>query len=382
MQQALSIHYAALFWFIGYVVTYWPRWLQDRGFDSTEIGLILAAAVWMKIPLNLTLGRLSRRTGERRLYIRLLALIVLLALPLFWLGRSFELYLLLWAVAGASITALIPLTDSISVTLQQKSRFDYGRARLWGSMSFIVAAILGGWVLGKVGIEHTLTLMLAGALALLVTAALLPDLRSRPARNTHPPAGALLASREFLLFLAVVALTQSSHAVLYGFASIHWRSAGHSEAVIGWLWAEGVIAEIIIFFFAARFTGRLGPWRLLMLGSSMATVRWIGLASTSSLGGLVVLQWLHAFSFALTHLGMMEFIRHKIAGEATTSAQTLVDAVALGLAFGTSMLLAGLLYGAVGASGWYAMAVMTALAFILATTGRFRFRNAGPLNSA
>ena len=45
---------------------------------------------------------------------------------------------------------------------------------------------------------------------------------------------------------AAGALIQSSHAVYYAFGTIHWQAAGHSEAVIGWLWAEGVIAETVL----------------------------------------------------------------------------------------------------------------------------------------
>ncbi len=368
-----------MFWFIGFVITYWPRWLQDRGFDSTEIGFILAGAVWMKFPLNLLLGNLSQRSGKRRLYIQALSLIVLLALPLFYFNRSFGVYVLIWAIIGSSITALIPMTDSISVSLQQKSHLNYGHVRLWGSLSFICAAIIGGTILDSVGISHTLTLMIFGAAILLLSASMLPDLRSQPAKDSLAALTTLLSSREFILFLMVVALIQSSHAVLYGFASIHWRSLGLSEATIGWLWAEGVIAEIVIFFFSARFTSRLGPWRLLMLGSLIATIRWAGLANTSSLTGLILLQWMHAFSFALSHLGMMEFIRQKIATDASTSAQTLIDALALGLAFGGTMLLAGVLYGMYAGEAWYAMSFMTAVAFVLASRGHIQFHGIGKI---
>ena len=69
----------------------------------------------------------------------------------------------------------------------------------------------------------------------------------------------------FLLFLGAAAAIQSSHAVYYAFGTLHWRGLGHSEAVIGWLWAEGVIAEILLFAFGSALGSRLSPARLLMV---------------------------------------------------------------------------------------------------------------------
>ena len=42
-------------------------------------------------------------------------------------------------------------------------------------------------------------------------------------------------------------LLNSSHAVLYGFGTLHWRSLGISNGLIGLLWTVGVLAEIVIF---------------------------------------------------------------------------------------------------------------------------------------
>ncbi|HBR98007.1 MAG TPA: hypothetical protein DD979_11610, partial [Gammaproteobacteria bacterium] len=201
-----------------------------------------------------------------------------------------------------------------------------------------------------------------------------PDLEASAARRGRSQSRLLLQQPQFLLFLAAIALVQSSHAVLYGFATIHWRDAGISEAAIGWLWAEGVIAEIAVFYTAAHFTRRLGPWRLLMISSMIASLRWAGLASTTTLTHLILLQWLHAFSFALSHLALVEFITRRVPASATTSAQTLVDALSLGLAFGGTMLLAGILYTAYAGGAWYLMCAMTLIALALAFLGHRRFR--------
>ena len=98
----------------------------------------------------------------------------------------------------------------------------------------------------------------------------------------------------FVIFLIAVGLVQASHAAYYGFATIHWRAAGLSDDVIGALWAEGVLAEIVLFAFSGAVVRRLGPVRLLLLGAAAGIVRWAIIGSTTDLVAVAGVQWLHS----------------------------------------------------------------------------------------
>lgn len=371
--QKLSLQFFSIFWLLGLVITYWPGWLQDRGLQSSEIGLVLASAFWFKVPMSLFMGGLADRTGRRKPLLLFIAVTVVVTLPAFYFGNNFLLYFVLWSIAGSAITAAIPLTDSLAISLRKRGLLSYGRVRLWGSVGFIVAALAGGQLLTVFGMQYTLGFMVAGSILLLFSTFLLPDTQQKPRISKQLAITELLSHREFVLFLCVAGLTQSSHALLYGFASIHWRDAGLSESAIGWLWAEGVIAEVFVFYFAARFTARLGPWRLLMIGSFAATIRWIGFTQTTDLPTLMLLQVLHACSFAMTHLGIIEFVSGKIPENLSTSAQTITDSFAQGILFGISMMLAGVLYGQYSGQSWYVMSIMALVACILGFIGYKHF---------
>ena len=85
-----------------------------------------------------------------------------------------------------------------------------------------------------------------------------------------------------------------------------------TPSVIGWLWAEGVIAEIILFAFGVRLVRWMGPATLIALGGLAGAVRWSVTGLTPGLGILVVMQALHAFTFAATHLGAIYFISRRV----------------------------------------------------------------------
>ena len=82
----------------------------------------------------------------------------------------------------------------------------------------------------------------------------------------------MLRQPAFVLMLSACELIQGSHAVYYAFGTIHWRSIGYSEDVIGALWAEGVICEVALFAFGATVIRRFGAGRLIILAGLAAGV--------------------------------------------------------------------------------------------------------------
>jgi len=86
--------------------------------------------------------------------------------------------------------------------------------------------------------------------------------------------GEFAADRRFWLFVASGAALQSSHQLYYGFGTLYWRELGFSDPVIGVLWAEGVVAEIVLFWLSAPLVARIGPLGLMALGGVAGILRW------------------------------------------------------------------------------------------------------------
>ncbi|MEX0695874.1 MAG: MFS transporter, partial [Rhodospirillales bacterium] len=201
---------------------------------------------------------------------------------------------------------------------------------------------------------------------------LLPDFRSPPAEKGSQPITRVLTDRTFLIFVAATACIQGSHALYYGFGTLNWLRMGLGEGVIGLLWAEGVIAEVILFVFAAKAIRRVGPARLIALGGLACLIRWSLTAYTDALPVIVILQILHAFTFGAAHLGAMYFIADRMPEDVSATAQTIYALLVSGLGIGLTSFLAGHLYGAYQGQAYLAMAVMGGIGMILAWSIRRR----------
>jgi PPP family 3-phenylpropionic acid transporter len=171
----------------------------------------------------------------------------------------------------------------------------------------------------------------------------------------------LLRSGTFVLFLLSVGLIQSSHAAYNTYGAIHWQKEGLSKAAIGWLFAEGVLAEIVLFRLARLVWLRVPALWLIGLGALGGTLRWCALATTSSLPVLIAVQWLHALSFGCTHLGALQWIQQRVSPERSTTAQGLAAAVASGVCSAAATGLASVWYPADGGSVFFGMAGIATL---------------------
>lgn len=367
----LGLFYAATFAVLGIYLPFWPVWLQSRGCDNVAdvmIGQILArtlAGPWLSQRVD--------RSGRSQSTIVLLSIASLLALFPFLLAGSF------WALFGCSFLfglcypPMQPILDNLTLLTARQRGFDYGRVRLWGSLSFLSVNVLGGAMLGAMpfvggrssGLPTNVGAVFWWLAAALASTALLALSLPGDAPAARPPLrsaiAVLLRDRRFLLFLAAVGLLQGSHAAYYSFASLRWLHAGIAPIGIGALWAEGVLAEVMLFFVMRPLVDRWQPTTLLLVGAAGAVVRWLCLFATTSLPLLFAVNWLHALSFAAVHIGSLQYLYRSVPGERMATAQGLVAAANSGVFLILGSKIAGWLYDGGNGVPFAAMAAMAAV---------------------
>ena len=376
----LAAFYALVFGAFGLSLPYWPLWLASRGLDPDTIGLVFAAASFAKILGTPAATALADRLDRRRAVIVALVALTFLVNLCFLPVRGSLPILILSFLAGLFTSPVTPLTDTLTLALARDGGFAYGRVRLFGSLGFLLVALAGGATIAGRPADLILWLMLAMLAAGLGAAWLLPECVAAD-RALHPPSLAaqlagmlsLLRRPDIAWFLLACGLIQNSHLAYYGFGTLYWRQAGLGSATIGWLWAEGVIAEIVLFAAAPLYLERVGAERLIMLGGLGAALRWTALGLSTDLAVLLPMQLLHALSFGAAHLGAMLYLaRHAPAGLGAT-AQGLYAGLPLGIGTGLVYAVTGILFAHYGGGTTFLGMATLALAGV-AAMGRVSMR--------
>jgi len=357
----LSVFFAALFAGYGVNVPYLPLWLDARGLGATEISLVLALPAIVRIATTPALAFLADRHRAHRGMLAGAGGVAALATAMLAMSYGFWPILAVAIVTGAATAALLPLSETVAMRGVRDANLDYGRMRLWGSVTFVVGSVAGGFMIGRLGTEAIVWAMAACALATLLAAMALPGAGAADPgvvqRLRVADAMTLAIWPPFLWFLAAGSAVQAAHALIYAFGSLHWRVQGVGPGWIGTLWAIGVVVEIALFACSNAATRRFGPLRLLTGAAVAALVRWVVMAADPPLSALVPLQMLHGLTFGAAHIGAMYFISRAVSPDQAATAQA-IYATAVGTTMAVMTLLAGGLYARLGGTAYLAMALL------------------------
>jgi PPP family 3-phenylpropionic acid transporter len=360
----LSLFYAGYFLVGGVLFPFWPLLLEARGMDPLQISLLMALALWLRAAAGPLVTRHADRSGDSRKPLLACAAAAFAVMLVFYWAAGFWALLLANIVFFFAYSSVGPLAETISLRSVSAEQ-GYGRVRLWGSVSFVVAAIAGGFALdasGGLAASTIVTLLLIALAILLLFSFTLPKAAAKNAERAQAPLRTLLSNKPFVLFLICTAMIHAAHGVYYGFSTIHWTSIGYSNSTVGLLWGEGVLAEIFLFAFGAPLVRRLGPIGLISIAAGLGALRWAVLALTNELWIVAVVQLLHGASFGAMHLGAMLFITRAVPNAYANSAQGLLGGLTYGAGLGAGLLLAGWLYGLYGADAYWSNAALSALA--------------------
>jgi MFS transporter, PPP family, 3-phenylpropionic acid transporter len=370
--------YAAFFLFAGIQMPYLPAWLEARGLDAREIGIVLAVPMLIRIVAVPLATRLIDRHAEVQVALAAAATLSAVGYAVMGFTGGFVAILAAYAAISVLSSPVLPLADSYGLRGLRARGAAYGPVRLWGSVAFILANIAGGVLLGRLGAGVLVWALAATMAATAVAAWRLPRTPEGAGATTRQPAsGGLWRSGVFVAVIVGASFIQASHAVLYGFATLQWTMRGLDGTTIGLLWALGVVAEIGLFAASARVIARVGAVEMILLGGIGAVLRWTAMAFDPPALLLPLLQCLHGLSFGATHLGAMDVLSRLVHRHGGATAQGDFSAVQGGT-FAAAMGVSGVLVAAFGSAAYFAMAAIAAAGFAIALGARPAWRESFP----
>lgn len=366
----VGLYFFAVFLTVGLYQPFWPVWLASRGLGPVEIGFLIGIGQLTRAVTSPIVAHFIDRRGDRRRPLIALSVLTMVSFGAYYFCSHIWQYMLVAILVGSTWGLIMPLGDSMALVHAREGRFQYGRIRLWGSVSFILATLMGGQVL-EIWPEDAVYWVLMAMFAFVVGSCLiLPDTRVPPSGRRFSAAIKLFIHPVFLLAILASAMLQASHSVYYIFGAIHWRGAGIDDRLIGVLWSVGVVAEILLFAVGARMSDKLGPFGLMFLAVAAGVIRWPLLALTNNFAILFFIQILHGITFGAAHLGAMAFLSRAVPASLSATAQSLHGALAMSALSALISPLSGNLYGSFGANAFFFMAALSVAGGLLAIAAR------------
>ena len=310
----ISQYFLGFFFAYGVYLPFWSLWFKEQGVTPTDIGLLVGLGLATRCVANLVITPRVHRVERLMPALRWLSFAGLIFVGFhFFTGGNFWLMALATILFNLCCGPIIPLSDAMANYYARLKVLDYGRSRLWGSIAFIAGSTMVGYLVAGFGADMILYTAMAGLMIALLFAMRMTNPMPVTLSDQHaerPKLSALLTEKSVLKFLVLVSLIQGSHAAYYGFSAIHWKSAGHSEDVIGYLWSLGVAAEVAVFALSKRIFAGRSLRSLLVIAACGVMLRWGITAGTTSILALVIVQLRHGVTFAAGHIAAIQYIQN------------------------------------------------------------------------
>lgn len=380
----LSFFYAAVFWVAGIKTTYFPVWLDSRGFSASEIGLIASTPMVLRIVAAPAIAWVTDAFGNHRRVMIGLAWSALAMTSLLLATYGFLQTLVIVILLSLASNSLVPHAEALAMAGVKRAGHDYGRMRLWGSLTFVLAGFAAGLGIDRHGPEATVWLLLSGGFITALAAHTLPapaitsglaheNLRASAIVGARD-SWRMLTDREFLVVLLAAASVQSAHAMFYIFGVLIWLKQGYGSITASALWMIGIVTEVALLAFSTRAVATVGAAGLVLAGAVASVLRWATMASDPGLPLLVMLQALHGLTYGATHIGAVHLLATIVPAGRASTAQGIYASVTSGIGMGLATLLAGSLYPLFGSGAYFGMA---AIAMIGVIAGLFMVRRFG-----
>jgi PPP family 3-phenylpropionic acid transporter len=335
LSPLLGAYYFFYFALVGVYVIFMPKMLLDLGYSPLDVGILYAAAPFMRFLLPFVFRHfvpLTPRVYQFSLFFTFISTLLFLATV-----NDFWLYLVANLLFGAAMGISLPYVETIALATLPKH--GYGKVRLWGSLGFVGIALWLGKVLDTP--YEALYYLSTVAFLTLLFGAMLTKYDTISHSSTQEDASFSLSI--YWAFWVSIFLMQVGFGGFYNFFTIYETEHGISLEMTSWMWSFGVVCEIFMLYFQGPLLQR-NLLHILQFATLAGALRWMMLyLFPDSVILTFASQSLHAISFALYHTAAITYVF------SLYSQKKLAQQFFLGIAFGlggsVGAILSGQIYG-------------------------------------
>ncbi len=310
------------------------------GLNGLQIGILSAAFALMTLFVGPALSLLAdrRRWQKRMLLISIGSTGGLLILFIF--PRTFGPLLILVLVRAVLFSPMMSVGDGMVARMAGRYRIDYGKLRLWGSLSFALAALVCGGLWERWGFQAMFIVTSLLTLPVLWTATGLEESTTAVAASGAFTASTTAVStlrdvrrdRGLFAILAAVFLIGIAEGVYSTFSGVYLNTLGGGQFWVGALFGLSALAELPAMHYSGALFRKLGKPLGVLLAYALIGLSLIGYGLARQPWLVLVLAMFKGVGFALYFVGNVNLVDERAPESLVSTLQSLMNAASRGLA--------------------------------------------------
>jgi len=344
----------------GFILPFMNLFLVSLGFSGKQIGLIssVSALVGM-IASPIWVSEVKKHPQAQRL---LQITLILGGLGYYLIGnqQEFPFILLLVFLHSLAAAGIMPLSDSMAVTVAQEADTGYGSVRAWASLGWIVSVLTSGWLVEHFGyIAAFISVASMWILAAGVVSFIQPYHFSSRLSPTMPKTNLRLAfqrvihNRALLGFaLGLIVVGFLNNGVLQ-FEYVYLEELGASKRLISVAGILSAIVELPFMIYADRIVRRVGGHRLMLVAMSLTFLQRLIVFLFPFIPTILILRFIGGVAFSFYTIAFVNLISTQTNSWETGMVLALYTVTIGGLVNIMAAPVSGAIFDAIGAHWLY-----------------------------
>lgn len=349
----------------GFILPFINLFYVSLGLNGKQIGTLAATGSLVGLVLApLLVSEVKKRPRPERYLQWALALG---ALAYLLLGQqTFFLPILLIVFFQALVMAgLVPLSDSMAVSVAASAGTGYGSVRVWSSVGWILSVLSAGWLIERLGFAAgfggvAFGFLLAGSLIFLIR----PKHFSGPQNTPEQPKSDLRATlgrvwRDPVLLAFAVALVFIgflNNGVLQ-FENVYLAELGASKTLISVAGILSAVVELPFMVWADKIMRRVSAPRLMLLAFAIFIFQRLLVLLFPAIASIMAARFIGGTSFSFYTVAFIGLIVSRTQTNETGTVLALYTITISGLVTMLAAPVSGAIFDAVGARWLYALSL-------------------------
>lgn len=355
--QRANVIRLCIFYFISYVAFvipygYMQTFLEYVGYDVVERGIILSGTAVVAIVTQFFAGYLCDKYHTDKKFFNLsLIIFVLSALIMYQVSeRSFFLHLIFISLVGGLFRTTLAIQDAWTLETSETCRNNFGPIRAFGAIGWMIGSPIGAMVVEHWGYS-ALGYVFAGLsiISILFTMSMQDAVKVEHSAGIHlQDLKELLVSRKYIV-VVVIFLFINIIATADVYTTVDKMMAlGAKESIIGARWSIQAFTELPLFFAGTWLLKKFGDYKLMMFGTFMYILRFIGYALVRSPEMMIVVTLMQCVTYPLIMITSKTLVDDTTPVHLRSSGQTIASAFYVGVSLLITPVIAGAMINGLG----------------------------------
>lgn len=349
----------------GFILPFANLFYISLGFSGKQVGFISStSAIVGMIASPIWVSTVKRHPLAQRI---LQIAIVLGAIGYYLIGRQTSFLPIIFIIFLHSLAAsgVMPLSDSMAVTVSKESGLGYGSVRAWASLGWIVSVLTSGQLIQQFGyIAGFIGVSLMWLIASSVVFFIEPHYFKNVQTQDQPKPGLRIALRRvfqdrtllgFAIALVFIGFLNSG---VLQFENVFLAELGASKQLISVAGILSAIVELPFMIFADRFMHRVGAHRLMTIALSMTIFQRLTVLLLPFIPTIMIVRFIGGVAFSFYTISFVGLISSRTQSSETGTVLALYTVTIAGLVNIIAAPIGGAIFDAVGARWLYAFSAL------------------------